>query len=168
MYFKYCVWKTRFKSEFACDILCNLSPHRLQRGVTLSKGWNAPYFLEDQLCKSLMASCGYCCLLWTNPFCPQSLKGVFLQAPEGETQSSETQSCDWKRTLLNSLSMITNKGVVLPLGLMEICTSVWIWRCLPHIWILWSFGDFSHLLEKPLKSYYPHNLCRPRSSAPGL
>lgn len=62
----------------------------------------------------------------------------------------------------HSFSVITNKGVVLPSGIMKICTCVWIWRCLPHIQILWSFGSFAHLKVDNIKeSYYPDNLSVP-------
>lgn len=59
----------------------------------------------------------------------------------------------------HSFSMITNKRVVLPSHIMKICTCMWIWRSLPHIQILWSFGSFPHLKGDNIKeSYYPDNL----------
>lgn len=45
---------------------------------------------------------------------------------------------------------------------MKICTCMWIWRYLPHIQILWSFGSFPHLKGDNIKeSYYPDNLSIP-------
>lgn len=51
MYFKCCVWKARFKSEFTCDALCSIS---------YMKGFYSELkllaFSEDQLCNSLETS----------------------------------------------------------------------------------------------------------------